>query len=98
MIRRDRLTAEIKGDFVVFLIGMRINAPLKVHRWLPVARAMPRMITELTRQPQSTNCQAAPGTGHDALAPMEDASDGKVKPRRLAKRAAHGPGWLGHLG
>ena len=52
MIRAERLTAELEGDFVVFLIGMRINAPWKVHRWLPVVRAMPRMITELHRQPE----------------------------------------------
>ena len=26
-----RVTANIDGDFVVFLIGMRINKPWKVH-------------------------------------------------------------------
>jgi hypothetical protein len=52
LINRERLTATLEGDFVVFLIGMRINSPLKVHKWLPVARAMPRMITELSRQPE----------------------------------------------
>ncbi|MDB5868860.1 MAG: transcriptional regulator [Polaromonas sp.] len=52
MIRHERLTASLDGDFVVFLIGMRINRPLKVHKWLPVARVMPRMITELYRQPE----------------------------------------------
>jgi len=52
MIRRERLTAKLEGDFVVFLIGMRINQPLKVHKWLPVAAAMPRMLKELQRQPE----------------------------------------------
>lgn len=47
-----RMTAEIEGDFVVFLIGMRINRPWKVARWLPVARAMPRMIRELQALPR----------------------------------------------
>ena len=42
-----RVTAQIEGDFVVFLIGMRINKPWKVHKWLPVFRAMPMMISEL---------------------------------------------------
>lgn len=51
MIRPDRLTATIEGDFVLFLIGMRINKPLMVHKWLPVASAMPRMLQELGRQP-----------------------------------------------
>ena len=52
MIHRNRLTAHIEGDFVVFLIGMRINKPLKVHKWWPVAAAMPRMLRELYRQPE----------------------------------------------
>jgi hypothetical protein len=43
----QRMAARIEGDFVVFLIGMRINRPLKVWRWLPVARQMVRMLTEL---------------------------------------------------
>ncbi len=42
-----RWSAQPKGEFVVFLIGMRINRPLKVHRWLPVFVAMPRMLREL---------------------------------------------------
>ena len=29
-----RLTGQIDGDFVVFLIGMRINKPWKPHKWL----------------------------------------------------------------
>lgn len=52
MIHTERLTATIDGDFVVFLIGMRINKPLRVHKWLPVATAMPRMIQELRRRPE----------------------------------------------
>jgi Domain of unknown function (DUF4188) len=52
MIRTERLTANLEGNFVVFLIGMRINKPLKIHKWLPVARAMPKMINELYRQPE----------------------------------------------
>jgi len=48
-----RVTANIEGDFVVFLIGMRINRPLRVHRWWPVFLAMPRMIRELEGRPES---------------------------------------------
>lgn len=50
-INPERMAAEIDGDFVVFLIGMRINKPWKVWKWLPVARAMPRMLIELAQQP-----------------------------------------------
>ena len=51
MIQRNRLTATLEGGFVVFLIGLRINKPLLVHKWWPVASAMPRMLKELYRQP-----------------------------------------------
>ena len=36
----------------MFLIGMRINKPLRVHQWLPVMAAMPGMSKELARQPE----------------------------------------------
>jgi len=49
----ERMTAELQGDFVVFRIGMRINALWKVHRWLPVFRAMPKMLAELEADPES---------------------------------------------
>jgi Domain of unknown function (DUF4188) len=49
----DRMTAEIEGDFVVFLIGMRINKPWKIHKWLPVFLAMPPMLKELQARPES---------------------------------------------
>src|SRR3954453_1074264 len=42
-VHPGRFTAEIEGDFVVFLIGMRINKFWKLHKWLPVALAMPPM-------------------------------------------------------
>jgi hypothetical protein len=48
----QRMTARIEGDFVVFLIGMRINKPWKVWKWVPVARQMPRMLAELAAQPE----------------------------------------------
>lgn len=48
-----RYSADMGGDFVVFIIGMRPNPWWKVHRWLPVARAMQRMLRELAADPQS---------------------------------------------
>jgi Domain of unknown function (DUF4188) len=48
-----RMTAQIEGDFVVFLIGMRINRFWKPWQWLPVAIAMPRMVRELEQHPES---------------------------------------------
>ena len=48
-----RMTAEIEGDFVVFLIGMRVNKPWKIHQWLPVFLAMPKMLKELEAHRES---------------------------------------------
>jgi len=50
-INDERVAAHIEGDFVVFLIGMRINKPWKITKWLPPFLAMPRMIKELEKLP-----------------------------------------------
>jgi hypothetical protein len=52
MIHRQRLTATLDGEFVVFLIGLRLNRPWRIDKWWPVARAMPRMLSELHRSPE----------------------------------------------
>lgn len=49
----ERMTVDFEGDFVVFLIGMRINKFWKFHKWLPVAAAMPKMLKELSGKPES---------------------------------------------
>jgi hypothetical protein len=48
-----RFTARIEKPVVLFLIGMRFNKLLAVHKWLPVALAMPRMLTELVKRPEA---------------------------------------------
>jgi hypothetical protein len=48
-----RHSGTIDGDFVVFLIGIRVNRPLQVRQWWPVFAAMPRMLRELERDPAS---------------------------------------------
>ena len=51
-VRLGRYTAVLDGDFVVFLIGMRINKLWKVHKWIGPFLAMPRMLRELQRHPE----------------------------------------------
>lgn len=48
----QRVTAEIDSEFVVFLIGARINQWWNVRAWLPVFLAMPRMLRELQQHPE----------------------------------------------
>jgi hypothetical protein len=47
-----RRTARIEGEFVVFLIGMRVNRWWKFWQWLRVGAAMPRMLRELAEHPE----------------------------------------------
>jgi len=49
----QRMTADVDREVIVFLIGMRINSYWKIHKWLPVALAMPRMLRELQADPAS---------------------------------------------
>ena len=48
----NRMCAELEGEFVVFLIGMRINKLWKVSAWLPVLMSMPAMLKELGARPE----------------------------------------------
>jgi len=52
LIIKERMTAGVDDDFVVFLIGMRINKLWKIHKWFPVVMAMPKMISELYKNPE----------------------------------------------
>lgn len=52
-IFKERMTAEIDGEFVVFLIGARINKPWKLHKFIPIALAMNRMLKELEAHPEA---------------------------------------------
>lgn len=52
-ISPDRMAAQIEGDFVVFLIGMRIKKFWKITKWWPAFMAMPRMLKELERRPSA---------------------------------------------
>ena len=49
----DRRTARLDKPVVLFLIGMRFNKLLAVHKWFPVAAAMPRMLAELVKKPET---------------------------------------------
>ena len=52
-VNNTRMFANYDGDFVVFLIGMRINSFWKINKWWPVAMAMPRMLRELFTNKES---------------------------------------------
>jgi hypothetical protein len=51
-IHKQRLAAEIEGDFVVFLIGARFNKPWKLLRNFWFIKSMPAMLSELEKNPE----------------------------------------------
>ena len=93
MIHRERLTATIDGDFVVFLIGMRLNKPWKVHKWWPVASAMPRMISELRRQPELGLLHAEMWFSRTIIMVQYWRSMDQLMDYATSKKAAHLPAW-----
>src|SRR6188474_1867286 len=48
-----RYSASIDGDFVVFLIGTRLNRPWKLRHLPWFLRTMPRMLKELEEHPEA---------------------------------------------
>ena len=52
MIFPGRYSAQIEGDFVVFLIGARVNRLRRLPHFIPIARAMNRMQQEVLAQPE----------------------------------------------
>lgn len=93
MIRRERLTANLDGDFVVFLIGMRVNNPLKVHKWMRVAAAMPRMIRELQQHPELGLLHAESWFGRTTIMLQYWRSMEQLLAYAKDKDAAHLPAW-----
>lgn len=52
-ILTTRMTHRHEGELVVFLIGMRFNQPWRIDKWMPAFLAMPRMLAELSKDPDS---------------------------------------------
>jgi hypothetical protein len=46
-----RWTADVDGDFVVFLIGFRASPSWKIVRALPLLASMPKMLADLSADP-----------------------------------------------
>jgi len=57
-IKADRYTAHYTDDFVVVLIGLRINHWRRVTQWWPVLRGAFRMVDELRAMPDSPLLQS----------------------------------------
>jgi len=93
-ILAKRVCAEVDGDFVVFLIGMRINRPWKFWQWAPVAAAMPRMLIELAKQPELGLLHARTMFGFpDIVVTQYWRSFAHLEAYAKSREAAHLPAW-----
>jgi hypothetical protein len=89
-----RVCAEIEGDFVVFLIGMRVNRWWKPWRYVPVFRAMGRMLPELMRDPALGLLQARTHFGFpNVLVVQYWRSYDALEAYASARDRAHLPAW-----
>ena len=93
MIRSERLTANLEGEFVVFLIGMRVNNPLKFYKWLPVVNAMPKMLKELYSQPERGFIHAEMWFGRTTIMVQYWRSMEQLLAYAKARDSEHLPAW-----
>ena len=89
----QRMTATMEGEFCVFLIGMRINRPLKIHKWLPVGRAMARMLRELQAHKELGFLGSESWIGRTFLVLQYWRSAAHLMDYATAKNREHLPAW-----
>lgn len=88
-----RLTAPANSDFVVFLIGMRINNIFAIHQWLPVVSAMGKMLPELYKNKQLGFRSHEMGIGRTMILVQYWDSAEKLIEYASAKDSEHLPAW-----
>lgn len=91
-----KVTAEREEAFVVFHIGMRINAFWKLHRWLPLMLVAPRMVRELAGDAESgllgSRTVVGPGVRHIGFVQYWESFDALREYARDSDRL-HFPAW-----
>lgn len=89
----ERVSARLEGDFVVFLIGMRINRVWKPGKWVPTARAMGAMLKELYAAGPEAGF-----LGHQSLGILNMAqywrSFDQLESYARSRDRAHWPAWV----
>jgi hypothetical protein len=93
-INEARMTHQHSGELVVFLIGMRINKPLRVDLWGPAFLAMPKMLAELSRDKESglLGYRLVLGNGGPLVVQYWDSQE-KLYAYASAQDAEHRPAW-----
>ena len=92
-IVKERMTADVDGEFVVFLIGLRINSVWKIHQWLPVFKAMPKMLKELYDNPDLGFISQESWFGRTTIMVQYWKSFEHLENYAKSKSSAHLPAW-----
>ena len=87
------MTAQIEGDFVVFLIGLRVNKWWKVHKWFPLVMAMPKMLKELERLPAQDTGYLGGISGGATVGVQYWRSFAHLEAYAKSQELAHFPAW-----
>ncbi|WP_295849262.1 DUF4188 domain-containing protein [Tardiphaga sp.] len=94
VVTQARMSAEIDGDFVVFLIGVQVNRLWKIWKWAPVFAAMPRMLDELGKHPELGLLHARGHFGlNSALMVQYWRSFEQLQAYATSQSQAHLPAW-----
>ena len=88
-----RHTAHVDDEVIVFLVGMRINRWWKPHKWLPVMRAMGRMLRELEARPEIGCLGGMQWVGRTTVLVQYWKSFGALEAYAKNREAAHLPAW-----
>lgn len=92
-IFNERMTAIVEGEFVVFLVGMRINKLWKIHKWLPVLMAMPKMLIELYKNPEMGFISCETWFGRTIIVVQYWKSFERLENYAKSKNSNHLPAW-----
>ena len=92
-IFNERMTAIVEGEFVVFLVGMRINKLWKIHKWLPVLMAMPKMLVELDKNPEMGFMSCETWFGRTIIVVQYWKSFELLEKYAKSKDSSHLPAW-----
>lgn len=93
MIHKDRMTAQLDVEFVIFLIGMRFNYLWKIHKWLPVFFAMPKMYKELYTKPELGFIHQETWFGRTVISVQYWRSMDQLMAYAKSKESEHLPAW-----
>ncbi|BDA43927.1 probable monooxygenase af470 [Coccomyxa sp. Obi] len=91
---KESSTAHIKGDFVVFHIGLSVHNWWQMRTWLPAVQAMPAMLKELKENPECGFLGGHAYLGNPTLLVQYWRSFDQLMEYARAPSRQHFPAWM----